>query len=49
MHDLKPVFTTPVSFARRWHFGDLAALIEVYGDAEAMRCAGNGQPITRAS
>lgn len=49
MHELKPVFTTSRLFARRWHLGDLASLMEVYGDAAAMRYVGDGRPITRAA
>lgn len=48
MPDVKPLFTTPRLHARRWHAGDLATLMEVYGDAEAMRYVGDGQPLTRA-
>jgi len=48
MDDPAPVFATRRLLARRWHAGDLAALMEVYGDAQAMRHVGDGQPLTRA-
>lgn len=41
------VFTTARLLARRWRDSDLAGLIEVYGDAEAMRWVGDGRPLTR--
>lgn len=48
MHAAAPVFATRRLLARRWHAGDLDALMEVYGDAQAMRHVGDGQPLTRA-
>ena len=48
MHDPAPVFATRRLLARRWHAGDLAALMEVYGDAQAMRHVGDGRPLTRS-
>lgn len=48
MHEPAPVFATRRLLARRWHAGDLAALMEVYGDAQAMRYVGDGQPLARA-
>ena len=49
MPDLKPVFTTLRLIVRRWHPEDLTPLVQVYGDAEAMRYVGNGQPIAEAA
>jgi RimJ/RimL family protein N-acetyltransferase len=40
------VFTTDRLIARRWRTSDVAALLAVYGDAEAMRWVGEGRPIT---
>jgi hypothetical protein len=40
------VFTTDRLSARRWRASDVAALLAVYGDAEAMRWVGEGRPIT---
>lgn len=40
------VFETQRLRVRRWRDSDLADLMAVYGDAEAMRWVGNGQPIT---
>ncbi len=48
-HDGAPVFATRRLLARRWHAGDLAALMAVYGDAQAMRYVSDGQPLTRAA
>jgi RimJ/RimL family protein N-acetyltransferase len=42
------VFTTDRLSARRWRTSDVAALLAVYGDAEAMRWVGEGRPITLA-
>lgn len=47
-HELAPLFVTARLHARRWHAGDLDALVAVYGDAQAMRYVGDGQPLTRA-
>lgn len=41
------VFTTDRLAVRRWRDDDLAALMDVYGDAEAMRWVGDGQPLGR--
>jgi len=49
MHAAAPVFATRRLLARRWHAGDLAALMEVYGDAPTMRYVGDGQPLARAA
>lgn len=40
------VFTTDRLIARRWRASDVAALLAVYGDADAMRWVGEGRPIT---
>ena len=40
------VFSTERLVIRRWRDSDLAALLAVYGDAEAMRWVGNGKAIT---
>jgi RimJ/RimL family protein N-acetyltransferase len=40
------VFTTERLVVRRWRESDLAALLAVYGDADAMRWVGDGKPIT---
>ena len=42
------VFTTARLVARRWTHADIDAVEVVYGDADAMRWVGDGQPITRA-
>jgi RimJ/RimL family protein N-acetyltransferase len=41
------LFSTPRVDVRRWRDDDLAHLLEVYADAEAMRWVGDGKPITR--
>jgi len=41
------VFSTARLIVRRWRDSDLPTLLSVYGDAEAMRWVGNGEPITR--
>jgi RimJ/RimL family protein N-acetyltransferase len=41
------VFTTARIIVRRWRHSDLDALVEVYGDADAMRWVGDGRAITR--
>ena len=41
------VFSTERLVVRRWRESDLPARLAVYGDAEAMRWAGDGEPITR--
>lgn len=41
------VFTTLRLRARRWRDSDLASLLEVYGDEDAMRWVGDGSPLTR--
>ena len=47
--DSKPVlFETERLRCRRWAARDLAALLAVYGDAEAMRWVGDGRPLTEA-
>lgn len=40
------VFTTDRLVVRRWRDSDLAALLAVYGDADAMRWVGDAQPLT---
>ncbi|RVT47475.1 GNAT family N-acetyltransferase [Rubrivivax albus] len=40
------VFETERLVVRRWRDSDLPDLLAVYGDAEAMRWVGDGQPIT---
>ncbi|MHC9083958.1 GNAT family N-acetyltransferase [Luteimonas sp. RIT-PG2_3] len=40
-------FETERLRVRRWRSSDLAALVSVYGDADAMRWVGDGQAITR--
>ena len=42
------VFETGRLRARRWRDDDLPSLMAVYGDAEAMRWVGDGEPITEA-
>jgi len=41
------VFTTPRLDVRRWRPTDIDDLFGVYADAQAMRCVGDGRPITR--
>jgi len=43
-----PVFETPRLRARGLVPGDVEALLQVYGDADAMRWVGDGQPLDRA-
>ena len=40
------VFTTPRLRARRWRDSDLAPLLTVYGDLDAMRWVGDGSALT---
>jgi RimJ/RimL family protein N-acetyltransferase len=40
------IFETERLQVRRWRAADLPDLLAVYGDAEAMRWVGDGQPIT---
>ncbi|MBK8233682.1 MAG: GNAT family N-acetyltransferase [Candidatus Eisenbacteria bacterium] len=40
------VFSTDRLTVRRWRESDYEALLAVYGDADAMRWVGDGQPIT---
>ena len=40
------VFATERLLVRRWRESDLADLMAVYGDADAMRWVGDGEPIT---
>lgn len=40
------VFSTERLIVRRWRDSDLAALVAVYGDADAMRWVGDGNAIT---
>lgn len=40
------VFTTPRLRARRWRDADLAPLLTVYGDLDAMRWVGDGSALT---
>lgn len=40
------VFETGRLIVRRWRDSDIAALLSVYGDADAMRWVGDGNPIT---
>lgn len=40
------VYSTDRLIVRRWRESDYAALLEVYGDADAMRWVGEGEPIT---
>ncbi len=40
------VFETGRTVVRRWRRSDLASLLSVYGDAEAMRWVGDGTPIS---
>lgn len=42
------LFETARLRCRRWIDSDLAALLAVYGDADAMRWVGDGQPLSRA-
>ena len=42
------VFETERLRCRRWIAGDLAALLVVYGDADAMQWVGDGQPLNEA-
>lgn len=41
------LFETPRLFARRLDEGDIEALFAVYGDADAMRFVGDGEPLCR--
>lgn len=41
------IFETPRLIARQLGSADLADMLEVYGDENAMRWVGDGQPITR--
>ncbi|MFN0182496.1 MAG: GNAT family N-acetyltransferase [Aquabacterium sp.] len=43
------VFETSRLQARRLHAGDVDALVQVYGDADAMRFVGDGQPLPRSA
>lgn len=43
----KIVFKTEPLICRRIEPGDLESMLAIYGDAEAMRWVGDGQPITR--
>jgi RimJ/RimL family protein N-acetyltransferase len=40
------VFSTKRLIVRRWRDSDLPVLLAVYGDADAMRWVGDGEPIT---
>ncbi|HUL65742.1 MAG TPA: GNAT family N-acetyltransferase [Burkholderiaceae bacterium] len=42
------IFETKRVRARHLEHADIEALLEVYGDAEAMRWVGDGRPLTRA-
>jgi RimJ/RimL family protein N-acetyltransferase len=42
----KPIFVTDRLICRRWLPQDLSALLEVYGDVDAMRWVGDGVAIT---
>lgn len=42
------VFVTERLAVRHWHDGDLADLVGVYGDADAMRWVGEGRALTTA-
>ena len=42
------IFVSPRLRCRRWQRDDLAGILQVYGDADAMRYVGDGAPITRA-
>lgn len=46
--DAPALFETARLRCRRWLATDLDALAEVYGDAEAMRWVGDGEPLSRA-
>jgi RimJ/RimL family protein N-acetyltransferase len=46
--DAEFLFATPRLRVRRLHEGDVDALFAVYGDAEAMRWVGDGQPLSQA-
>lgn len=41
------IFTTHRLIGRHLHASDVDALFEVYGDADAMRWVGDGEPLTR--
>lgn len=43
-----PLFETRRLRCRRWIAEDIAPLIAVYGDADAMRWVGDGKPLVRA-
>ena len=43
---VSPIFETERLIARRLQASDLAPLLAVYGDADAMRWVGDGEPIT---
>jgi ribosomal-protein-alanine N-acetyltransferase len=43
------LFETERLCCRRWAARDLAALLAVYGDVEAMRWVGDGQPLSEAA
>jgi [ribosomal protein S5]-alanine N-acetyltransferase len=45
--DETQLFDTERLRVRRLHEGDVDALLAVYGDAEAMRWVGDGQPLSR--
>lgn len=48
-HDVSDtVFETARCVVRRWRDADLVDLMAVYGDADAMKWVGDGQPITEA-
>ncbi len=46
--DAPTLFETARLRCRRWLATDIDALAEVYGDAEAMRWVGDGEPLSRA-
>ena len=45
--DAPTLFETARLRCRRWVASDLAVLAEVYGDADAMRWVGDGEPLSR--
>ena len=45
---IEPLFQTARLRVRRWIAQDLQALEDVYGDRDAMRWVGDGEPLTRA-
>ncbi len=44
---MSSIFTTPRLVARRLQSDDLVPMFAVYGDADAMRWVGDGEPITK--